>query len=111
MRHRDIAVNPRCGSIDRLMRMKEAPPDMPAPPDWGDKIMYAQFASGAVKFGASDGRPGTPNVDGNVSLSIMTRDEAEATRVFNELAGRRAVPIEYKDVGRGPLITARVTPV
>jgi PhnB protein len=85
------------GTIDRLMRMKEAPADMPAPPNWGDKIMYAQFASGAVKFGASDGRPDTPNVDGNVSLSIMTRDEAEATRVFNALANGGEVEMPLSD--------------
>jgi PhnB protein len=74
------------GKIDSVMRMKEAPPDMPAPPNWGDKIMYARFESGAVKFSASDGRPDTPSVDGNVSLSLSTRDEVEATRVFNALA-------------------------
>jgi len=74
------------GTIDSLMRMKEAPPEMPAPPNWGDKIMYARFESGAVKFSASDGRPDTPNVDGNISLSLSTRDEAEATRIFDALA-------------------------
>ena len=86
------------GKIATVMRMKEAPPEMPAPPNWGDKIMHARFESGAVKFMASDGRPDTPNVDGNVSLSLITRDEAEATRIFNKLAEGGDVSMPLADM-------------
>lgn len=86
------------GKIGTIMRMKEAPPEMPAPPNWSDKIMHARFESGAVKFMASDGRPDTPNVDGNISLSLVTRDEAEATRIFNKLAEGGEVSMPLADM-------------
>ena len=86
------------GTIDSVVRMKEAPPDMPAFPNWEDKIMNARFESGAVKFMASDGRPDTPNVDGNVSLSLLTRDEAEAARIFNALAEGGEVEMPLTDM-------------
>ena len=84
------------GTIASLKRMKEAPPEMPAPPDWDDKIMHARFESGAVKFMASDGRPDTPNVDGNISLSLVTTDEAEASKIFDKLGqgGEVVMPLE-----------------
>ncbi len=86
------------GKFDAVMRMKEGPPDMPVFPNWEDKIMYAQFESGAVKFNASDGRPDTASVDGNVSLSLSTRDEAEATRIFNQLAEGGEVEMPLADM-------------
>jgi PhnB protein len=86
------------GTINSISRMKEAPPDMPAPPDWGDKIMHARFESGTLKFMASDGRPDTPNVDGNISLSLSTRDEAEATRVFDKLSEGGEVSMPLSDM-------------
>lgn len=86
------------GTIDGVMRMKEAPPDMPTPPHWSEKIMYARFASGAVKFSASDGGPDTKSVDGNVSLSLSTRDEAEAGRVFAKLSDGGEVNMPLGDV-------------
>ena len=85
------------GKIATVMRMKEAPPEMPAPPEWGDKIMHARFEAPGVKFQASDGQPNTPNVDGNVSLSLSTRDESEATRVFGKLASGGEVGMELQD--------------
>ena len=39
-----------------------------------------------MTFQASDGQPDTPNIDGNISMSVNTTDEAEGTRVFNKLS-------------------------
>ena len=86
------------GKIVSIMRMKEAPPDMAAPPNWGDKIMYARFEAPGVKFSASDGRPDTPNVDGNISMSLTTRDEAEAARVFEKLSAGAEVGMPLTDM-------------
>jgi PhnB protein len=84
------------GQIASIMRMKEAPPEMPAPPNWGDKIMHASFEASSVKFLASDGQPDTPNVDGNVSLCIHSDDDSEGTRVFNKLSegGKVEMPLQ-----------------
>jgi len=86
------------GQITSITRMKEAPPEMPAPPNWGDKIMHASFEAPSVKFMASDGRPDTPNTDGNIALSLSTRDEAEATRVFNKLSEGGNVDMPMQDM-------------
>jgi PhnB protein len=86
------------GKIDSVMRMKEAPPEMPAPPNWSEKIMNARFESGAVKFMASDGSPDTANVDGNISLTLITRDEAEASTIFNKLAAGGQVSMPLTDM-------------
>jgi PhnB protein len=84
------------GEIVGIMRMKEAPPEMAAPTNWADKIMHARFESPSVKFMASDGRPDTPNTDGNISLSLNTDNEAEGTRAFNKLSegGKVEMPLE-----------------
>ena len=85
------------GEIVGVTRMKEAPPEMAAPPNWADKIMNASFESPSVKFMASDGQPDTPNVDGNISLSLNTDDEAEGTRVFNKLSEGGKVDMPLQD--------------
>ena len=85
------------GEIVGVTRMKEAPPEMAAPPNWADKIMNASFESPSVKFMASDGQPDTPNVDGNISLSLGTDDEAEGTRVFNKLSEGGKVDMPLQD--------------
>lgn len=74
------------GQVVSIIRTKEAPPEMPMPPNWGDKIMHARFEASSVTFQASDGQPDTPNIDGNISMSVNTTDEAEGTRVFNKLS-------------------------
>ena len=86
------------GTISAVMRMTEAPPEMAAPPNWGEKIMYARFESGAVKFMASDGRPDTQSVDGNISLTLTTNDEAQASSVFNKLAEGGEVNMPLTDM-------------
>ena len=86
------------GKIDSVARMKEAPPEMPSPPNWGEKIMNARFESGAVKFMASDGSPDTANVDGNISLTLITHDEAEASTIFNKLAAGGEVRMPLTDM-------------
>src|SRR5271166_1426719 len=85
------------GQVSSIMRMKEAPPEMPSPPNWGDKIMHSRFESPSVKFMASDGRPDTVNTDGNIALSLSTRDEAEGTRVFNKLSEGGTVDMPMQD--------------
>jgi PhnB protein len=73
--------------VEMLMRNKESPdappPGMKAPPE---KIMHAAFRIGDTQVLASDGMcSGAPNFQG-FSLTIDTRDDAEAKRFFAALA-------------------------
>ena len=73
--------------VEMLMRNKESPepppPGMNAP---GDKVMHAALRIGETQVLASDGMcSGNPRFDG-FSLTISTRDDAEAKRIFNALA-------------------------
>ena len=76
-------------SVQMLMRFDESP-DAPPPdkvaPGSGRKIMHASFTIGDTEVMASDGHAkGQPEFKG-FSLSIRTRSEAEADRVFGALA-------------------------
>jgi PhnB protein len=73
--------------VEMLMRNKESPdappPGMNAPPE---KIMHASFRIGETQVLASDGMcGGAPKFQG-FSLTIDTRDEAEAKRFFAALS-------------------------
>jgi PhnB protein len=82
--------------VEMLMRNKESPdappPGMKAPPE---KIMHAAFRIGDTQVLASDGMcSGAPNFQG-FSLTIDTRDDAEAKRFFGALAegGKVGMPL------------------
>jgi PhnB protein len=73
--------------VEMLMRNKESPdappPGMNAPPE---KIMHAAFRIGETQVLASDGMcGGAPRFQG-FSLTLDTRDEAEAKRFFGALS-------------------------
>ena len=72
--------------VEMLMRNKESPeppPGMKAPPE---KIMHAAFRIGDTQVLASDGMcSGAPNFQG-FSLTLDTRDDAEAKRFFAALS-------------------------
>jgi PhnB protein len=79
------------------MRFKDAPDPAACPPNPGtaDKIMHASFRIGGSEVMASDGRcEGRPKFEG-FALSLTAPDEAEAERLFNELAdgGQVQVPL------------------
>ena len=74
------------GEVTTLNRYEGSPMEAQVPPDYKNKIIHAVFQAPTLKFMASDGRPGTQRGEGRVSLSLATRDNAEAERVFNALA-------------------------
>jgi len=75
--------------VAMLMRWKDHPgPSQPGmvPSGSEDKIMHASFRIGETTVMASDGRClGQPSFQG-VSLTLMTRDPAEAERLFAALS-------------------------
>lgn len=72
-----------------LMRYKEspAPPPMPLPPGWEDKVMHASLKIGEMQLMASDGCEdrAAPAFQG-FSLSVEMPDQKAAERVFQALA-------------------------
>ncbi|HEV3158024.1 MAG TPA: VOC family protein [Candidatus Baltobacteraceae bacterium] len=86
------------GEILSLNRYEGTPGESQVPPDWKTKIMHASFQSPTFRFMASDGRCGdTPSAGSRISLSLGTRDLAEAERVFNRLAEGGQVDMPLQD--------------
>jgi PhnB protein len=76
--------------LEMLMRYKESPePTQPGmvPHGSDDKVMHAAFRIGDATVMASDGRcTGKSNFQG-FALSVYARDEQDARRLFDGLAG------------------------
>jgi len=81
-----------------LQRVKDTPMASEMPPGSENRVMHASFNAPGVGFLASDGRD-TKAVDpdeGNVSLGLAAKDDAEGERVFKALAegGKITMPLE-----------------
>jgi PhnB protein len=90
------------GEVTSLNRFAGSPMAEGLPPEAGDKIMHANFKSPTLKFMASD------NVHqyepaGNVSLSLGTKDQDEAKRVFGKLSVGGKVEMPLQDTFWGAL--------
>jgi PhnB protein len=85
--------------IMMMMRFSEAPDPQAAkmlPPGSEKKIMHSTFKIGDSTLHAADGRmSGKPAFQG-VSLTLYAKDDAEAQRLFKELAkgGQVQMPLE-----------------
>lgn len=67
-------------------------PEMPVSEEQKDKVMHATLKNDLLSFMASDGMPGRPVVFGDsVSLSIAGSDEAQLTKIFNDLSAGGSV--------------------
>src|SRR5215471_18590503 len=73
------------GEITEIMRWKEGPPEMQGDGSLGNMIMHSSFKAPGVAFMASDARPTTKYGMGRISMSLATKDEKEARRVFEGL--------------------------
>ena len=83
--------------VEMMMRWKDMPEPRPQPaPGPEDKIMHASLKIGDTGVLASDGRClGQPNFQG-FALSLTAKDDAEARRLFGNLAdgGQVQMPLE-----------------
>jgi PhnB protein len=79
------AVGAEIGMTMRFSESPEAQPPGMIPPDWGSKLMHADFTIGESRLMASDGCPGDSSF-GGFSLSFVVKTEADAHRVFNALS-------------------------
>jgi PhnB protein len=84
--------------VTMMMRNKEspeAPPPGMLPPNSGDKIMHSALTIGDSVVMATDGAvSGKPNFAG-ISLSLNVDSDAEAKKMFNNLAdgGKVTLPL------------------
>jgi PhnB protein len=72
--------------VDMMMRFSESPDPNMCAPGTGDKIMHASLRVGESVVMLSDGScDGLPTFAG-ISLSLLTKDVAEAEKHFNALS-------------------------
>ncbi len=89
------------GEIDGISRWSEMPADSggpPVTPETSNRVMHANFKSGAVSFMASDATPGKKYGEGPISLSLAVDDVTEAKRIFDGLAQGGAVEMAMQEV-------------
>ncbi|MEH2520384.1 PhnB protein [Bradyrhizobium sp. AZCC 1610] len=63
-----------------------APPDMPTPPDWKNKLMHASITIDGEVLMAADAMPGDYHQPQGFAVSLQVEDPADAERRFNALA-------------------------
>ncbi|MGB8518729.1 MAG: VOC family protein [Candidatus Tumulicola sp.] len=88
------------GEIEGLSRWSEMPADAggpPVTPETAQRVMHANFKSGAVEFMASDASPGKKYAEGPISLSLAVDDLAEAQRIFDALGEGGNVEMAMQD--------------
>ncbi|HET7342842.1 MAG TPA: VOC family protein [Methylomirabilota bacterium] len=81
--------------VTMLLRFKDSPEQGMVQPGMGDKVMHGALRVGDTTVFVSDGRCGArPRFEG-FALSLTTRDEAEADRLFGALAdgGQVGMPL------------------
>ena len=73
------------GKIIAMMTHKDTPAEAHAPPEWRDKILHARLVFGDNLLMASDAPPRRQEKMQGFSVSLVTKDPAEAKRIFNAL--------------------------
>ena len=77
-------------------RFEGSPLTAEFPPDYGNKIMHANFSSPSLKFMAADGRPGSAHAGGGrVSLALGGSVD-DGQHAFDALAEGGTVVVPYQ---------------
>jgi PhnB protein len=84
------------GKIEATMTHGDSPMSQQVPAEWHKKIMHARMTVGDMVLMGSDAPPDHYQAPQGFSLSIGTKDPAEAERIFNELAqdGKVQMPLQ-----------------
>jgi len=66
------------------------------PPDWSEKVMHASITVGDMLLQGGDVVPAQYEAPKGFSLTVQSKDTAEAERIFEQLAtgGRVTMPLE-----------------
>jgi PhnB protein len=84
------------GKIEATMTHGDSPMSQQVPEEWRKKIMHARMTVGHMVLMGSDAPSDHYQAPQGFSLSIGTKDPAEAERIFNELAqdGKVQMPLQ-----------------
>ena len=84
------------GKIEMAMTHGDSPMSEQVPAEWRNKIMHARMTVGGTVLMGSDAPPDHYREPQGFSLSIGTKDPAEAERMFNELTagGKVQMPLQ-----------------
>ena len=84
------------GKITFMMRYADQPDPQNAPPGTENFILYANMSIGGTELMGSDVPADRYKAPEGFSLSVSTKDPAEAERVFNEISknGNVIMPIQ-----------------
>ena len=74
------------GKIESMMTHAGTPAEAQTPPEWRDKILHGRMTIGDTVVMASDAPPGRFQQPQGFSLSLGTKDSAEADRWFQALS-------------------------
>jgi PhnB protein len=72
--------------VDVVMQFKDAPPEMKASPESGDKIMHSAFHIGDTQIMATDGQCTGKATFSGITLTLNAASNGEAEKLFNALA-------------------------
>ena len=87
----------RCfGGKADLLKHAGTPAEQHVPAEWRDKIMHARLASDGMVLMGSDAPPERYKAPAGISVSLHTKDPAEAERFFKALSenGRVTMPLQ-----------------
>lgn len=84
------------GKIEAMMTHAGTPAEAQTPPEWRDKILHARMSIGGTVLMGSDAPPGRQQTPQGFSISLGTKDIAEAERLFQVLSqnGNVQMPIQ-----------------
>ena len=89
----------RClgGKIECMMTYESRPGEYPVPPEWDKKILHATLKVGDQALMGADVPAGRYQKTQGFSLTLGLKDQAEAERIFKELAEEGTVEMALQE--------------
>ena len=89
----------RClgGKIECMMTYESRPGEYPVPPEWDKKILHATLKVGEQALMGADVPAGRYQKTQGFSLTLGLKDQAEAERIFKELAEEGTVEMALQE--------------
>lgn len=84
---------------------KDAPPDMPVPPDMADKVMHTSMPLGSLLLMGCDAPKGRGTPLGGFQISLQTESEDETRKLFAALSEGGVTQMEPMKTFWSPLFS------